>query len=515
MTKLHPLTHGLQSVMRSSQSLLILSLITIAGICLRLYHLDSQSFWLDEGFSANIARHPSLQAWSQDSPPPLYYALLAAWSRFSDSDYWLRLLSVIFGVATIPVVYSLGRKLFGPRAGLWQAAALPVLSFHVRYSQEARMYSLLAFLFACALWGLVSAARDNSLKHWLAYTISSTLIAYSLGAGVIYVAVLAMLFPLCARNINKAANWVPWLFSNAAVALLFLPWLGIYMQRAHDVARDFWVPAPSWSAPLLVLRDFTVAWIPAPSEMSLQHLGAPFPVGLPDWLWVVPIVLVLVYAIAKSGPEKVWVVRTLVAAYVLPILVIFLLSLAVKPIFLPRVFLPTVIPMVLLLGAVSEVSVKPAAWLRAVIVVSVLLLVASTFYYFRYTQKEHWREASQFLQQHVAPGDVILYNDDGSTGKYLINRYDAKAALRSVEQVDINTAIELCIDSKVTGCLIRELDRGIAHYRAGTVFWIISSHDQYMANHGTVAAWIKRHFAGEAIGKFFGIRIVHSILVEK
>ena len=482
MTKLQPLTRSFQSVMRSSQSLLILSLITIAGACLRLYHLGSESFWLDEGFSANIAQHPSLQAWSLDSHPPLYYALLATWSWFSNSDYWLRLLSVIFGVATIPVVYSLGRKLFGPRAALWSAAALAVLSSHVRYSQEARMYTLMAFLFACALWGLVGAARDNSLKHWLVYTVSSTLIAYSQGTGIVYVAVLAMLFPLCAKTINKAANWGPWLLANAVVALLFLPWLGIFMQRVHDVARNFWAPAPSWSDPQLVLRDLTVAWIPAPSEISLQHLGAPLPVDLPAWLWVVPLVLVLVTAIAKSGPEKAWAVRTLVAAYVLPILVIFLLSLIVKPIFLPRVFLPTVIPMVLLFGAVSEVSTKPAAWLRVMFVVSVLLLIASTFYYFRYTQKEHWREASLFLQQNVALGDVILYDVDGPTGKYLINRYDAKAALQAVEQVDISTAIEPCINSEVTECL----DQAIARYRAGTVLWILSSHEQYLADPMTI-----------------------------
>lgn len=505
------MTHSLQGAMRSSQSLLILTLITFAGACLRLYHLGSESFWLDEGFSANMAQHPSLQAWSHENHPPLYYALLAAWSWFSDSDYWLRLLSVIFGVATIPVVYALGRKLFGPRAALWSAAALAVLSFHVRYSQEARMYTLMALLFACALWGLVGAARDNSPKHWLAYTISATLIAYSQGAGIVYVGVLAMLFPLCAKNINKAANWLPWLPSHAAVAFFFLPWLGVFMQRAHDVAGNFWVPAPSWSDPLLVLRDLTVASIPSPSEMYLQHLGAQFPVDLPDWLWVVPIALVLVGVIARSGPEKAWAVRTLVVAYVLPILVIFLLSLVVKPIFLPRVFLPTAIPMVLLIGAVSEVSVKLAAWMKAMLVLSAVLLIASTFYHLRYVQKEQWREASQFLQQNVAPGDVILYNVSDTGGKYLINRYDVKTALQSVAQVDISTAIKPCANRGVTECL----DRGIAPYRAGTIFWIVSSHDQYMADRGTIAAWIKRHFAGEEIDKFPGVRIAHCTLIEK
>ena len=97
-----------QKMMRSYHQLMILILITIVGTGVRLYHLDGISFWLDEGFSARMAQHPSLQAWtSWDNHPPLYYAMLAAWSWPSNSDYWLRLLSVILGVATIPLVYSL------------------------------------------------------------------------------------------------------------------------------------------------------------------------------------------------------------------------------------------------------------------------------------------------------------------------------------------------------------------------------------------------------------------------
>jgi uncharacterized membrane protein len=473
--------------------------------------LDGVSFWLDEGFSANMAQHPSLHAWSGDNHPPLYYAMLAAWSWFSNSDYWLRLLSVVFGVATIPVVYAIGRKLFGPMAALWSAALLAVLSLHVQYSQEARMYTLMALLFACGLLALVGAARENSWKHWITYIIASTLLAYSHGAGIIYVMVLAMLFPLCARCPGKATYWVPWLLSNAMVVVLFLPWLGVYMHRVHSVVQNFWVPVPGWRDPLLVLRDLTVASIPSMHAMFRHHLGVNLPIDLPNWIWVLPMALVFVWAIVRSGSYKSWEVRTLVAAYVLPIILIFLLSLGVKPIFLSKVLLPTAIPMALLIGSVGENSGKQVAWGRTILILTIMLLMVGTFYSLRYMQKEAWRESSQFLQKNVVPGDVIVYSKFGNIEKYLINKYDAKSALRETAQFDFDTEVSMCDNRDITECL----DRSIANYNPNTV-WIVRPHDQHGAYRGIFLAWMKLHFAEEVPGSdFLGIRIERFTLVGK
>jgi mannosyltransferase len=503
------LAESKQYMNRSYHHLMILILVTIVGTGLRLYHLDGASFWLDEGFSVNFAQHPSL--WTRENHPPLYYAMLAAWSLLSHSDYWLRLLSVIFGVATIPVVYTLGRKLFGPTAALWSAAVLAVLSMHVQYSQEARMYTLMALLFACGLLALVGAARENSWNHWLTYIIASTLLAYSHGAGVIYVMVLAMLFPLCAKSLSKATDWVPWLLSNAVVVVLFLPWLGVYMQRVHSVVQNFWVPVPRWSDPLLVLRDLTVASIPSMHDMFQNHIGVILPMDLPNWILVLPVALVLFWAIVRSGSNKSWEVRTLVAAYVLPILLIFLLSLGVKSIFLGKVFLPTAIPIALLVGSVGENSAKQVAWGRTILTLTIMLLLVGTFYSLRYMQKEEWRESSQFLQQSVAPGDVIVYKGCGSIGKSLINRYDTKSSLRNTVQFDFESEVNMCDNRDIIECL----DRSIENDNPSTV-WIVRSHDQHDADRGIFLAWMKRHFAEEVPGSdFLGIQIERFTLVGK
>src|SRR5436190_24137920 len=80
----------------------------------RLYHLQSQSIWFDEGWSAYGAAQPTLwDAFQSDATnPPLYYGLLNISARFTgDSEFALRWFSLVVGLLTIPLAYQLGRTL--------------------------------------------------------------------------------------------------------------------------------------------------------------------------------------------------------------------------------------------------------------------------------------------------------------------------------------------------------------------------------------------------------------------
>ena len=77
----------------------------------------------------------------------LFYYLFAPPMALSGRSEWiLRSLSVVFGVATFPAVYILGMRLFGPKAGLISATLLSLHTFHVRNSQEGRSHALVTLL---------------------------------------------------------------------------------------------------------------------------------------------------------------------------------------------------------------------------------------------------------------------------------------------------------------------------------------------------------------------------------
>src|SRR5258707_15319835 len=105
---------------------------------------------LDEGCSIAIYRLEWYNffriLWRRESNMSFYYLLLRAWLHLGHSEFFVRSLSVVFGVAAVPALYLLGRRLFNSRIALSSAAFLCVNSYHVHYSQEARSYSLTILL---------------------------------------------------------------------------------------------------------------------------------------------------------------------------------------------------------------------------------------------------------------------------------------------------------------------------------------------------------------------------------
>ena len=124
-----------------------------------------QSFWRDEAFSYLLAKQDIvslLLTTARDANPPLYYLLLHFWMALNgDSSYYVRFLSVLFSVATIPFIYLIGKRISGPATGLAAAVLLTVSPFNIRYSQETRMYTLLVFNAAVALYALVRLLTDG------------------------------------------------------------------------------------------------------------------------------------------------------------------------------------------------------------------------------------------------------------------------------------------------------------------------------------------------------------------
>ena len=141
------------SLSQSASSPLELSLLVlIAGLAavLRFHSLAAKSFWFDEGVSVAIARldwyNFARILWRREANMSLYYFLLHFWLYFGGSEFFVRALSVLFAVASVPVIYLLGRRLFDSRVGLIAAALMAVNAYHVQYSQDARSYSLMVLL---------------------------------------------------------------------------------------------------------------------------------------------------------------------------------------------------------------------------------------------------------------------------------------------------------------------------------------------------------------------------------
>lgn len=105
-----------------------------------------------------------------ESTPPLYYVLVWLWARvFGTHEVGLRSFSALCGTLTIPVMWSLGRRLASERVGLIAAVLTAVSPILFWYSQEARAYSLLVLLSALSLLALARAIEWPSKRRLLAW----------------------------------------------------------------------------------------------------------------------------------------------------------------------------------------------------------------------------------------------------------------------------------------------------------------------------------------------------------
>ncbi|MGH3850598.1 MAG: glycosyltransferase family 39 protein, partial [Pseudonocardiaceae bacterium] len=135
---------------RPGRVLARVAVVAVIVVAVVIRFVARSHLWLDEALSVNIAALPLKAipgALRQDGAPPLYYVLLHGWMRLAGSgDLAVRSLSGIFGVAALPLVWLAGRRL-GNREVAWAALVLlAVCPFAIRYSTEARMYSLVVVL---------------------------------------------------------------------------------------------------------------------------------------------------------------------------------------------------------------------------------------------------------------------------------------------------------------------------------------------------------------------------------
>src|ERR1700734_80899 len=164
-------------------SIATLTLLGGAAAVLRFSFLVRKPFWFDECFSVEVARLGWTDfcrlMWRREANMSLYYLLLRGRLHFGSSPFFIRSLSVIISLVTLPAIFWLASRLFDRRVGLLAVALMSFNAFHIRYAQEARSYSLFVLLAILSSGFFVSALREPSLRNRCGYVLASVLAVYA------------------------------------------------------------------------------------------------------------------------------------------------------------------------------------------------------------------------------------------------------------------------------------------------------------------------------------------------
>ncbi|MCM2472780.1 hypothetical protein HGO38_04725 [Rhizobium sp. CG5] len=407
--------------MSKTKSLLILMAILAVGAVLRLYAIDSQALWSDEGQTLTLSLWPIMDMISKptDPTPFLYYALHQVFLSPDSSVAAVRSLSVVFGMAQLVLMFGLGRLCFGRAGGLLAAALMAVWSSHVDYSMEARAYALLGFLILLAFYGLIlyvkrireAASLSLRLLALALFAIGNVLSFYTHVIAAFSIAFTgALLFGFALSRPRR--YWPEVAITFAVMAILAVPGVLRILAQVETGHEFNWLVQASPMTFISTVADmfFPIGFWDNPLTNSLDiRLDAKF-VAIPVFALLLAVSLWFSrFTLARVAREQPILALLVLGCAVLPA-AIWLVGYVGRPIFLGRVLLFCIPGLILLL--VAMIVSQPRQRAIALSMATIGLWLASTLLFGMMREKQDWRGANGFLAAAVAPDDIIAMCPD-------------------------------------------------------------------------------------------------------
>lgn len=488
-----------------TSSAMILIGATVIGAAFRLCTLDNRSLWLDELFSLMSASEVNLT-----SLPPhlwdngnmiLFYVIGHYWMKLVPfgpviDEFAVRLLPVLFSVATIPVLYlvaerisavqfpkSRHRSLYPLIVTMWFAFN----SLSIRYSQEFRGYSLQLLLLTIATLFLVigmQGRRRKQRRWWIGYALMSGAAAYAHMIGILFSA--TQLSSLLAIAILKRDSIITRRVITV-LALLGITLIPLIVQIvAAGSGQIAWIEEPTTkTVGATILRLFGISKdLELPVQLSLlAFCAAPAALGLRTMLRV-------------ARREDSASIALAIPLIVVPAITL-IFSLMVTPIWLTRYLHFLLLPISLAwgIGCIELLDIAQgylnriraiAALSLAPIVIQSVVIAAALWSAPSYLEGEgDWRVLSKIVQSHCGlQATVVLASRfDRSLVQISASGYEIRtdSIVNDIDAVEVPVTKESCL--VVWGINRKELETFISSLSASgrvPVLYLVGSLRLYL-----------------------------------
>lgn len=321
-----------------------LTVLILLAIYVRVHGAGVYYYSEDEILHIWLAKAKSLKQLMvlslYETHPPLGHLLRYYWLQIDDSVWFSRCLSLVFGIATIPVYYCIGNRLKGQFAGMC-AAALAAYSYgSIIESYVTRNYSIFVFFATMFLYYYVQWRDSRQNKHLWLYVF------YALLAALTHFSAILAIFPIAAyetvdayvtkRPLRSQLQWIALNFTLAAIAIgIYLIWFfkGIVLSSPYfhvdewykyilitlinPLTATLYVLPSAYFLPLIIFllflpvvredkkfRDFSaICVIALEVGMFLIAINHYYPAGTRHGIWVMPFIIVTAGWMMGNGAE--------------------------------------------------------------------------------------------------------------------------------------------------------------------------------------------------------------------
>ena len=356
---------GMETILKkiARNSKLLFLLIFVVSIAFYLINIGLSDLWSDETYTKSMLYGPISDFYGKfktDLHPPLYYLGLRLYTGiFGLSTVSLRIFSVIGVLATLLLGYFAGQRFFGKQGALYFCLMLLSVPMVAVYSHQARMYSWAAFsitgvfLYSCIF---IRTGIIRDLIFLLIFTVAAMYIHYY----NLIAAFMANVFVLFYLLLTKNRKWIYHLISLLIAAILFLPWLSMFIVQVKRVQNAFW--APEVSLPT-ILSCFAIPF-------TEQFWSSPISKSLTILMYTL-IVLTIILSFRKSFSEYRSALWLSIFIFIGTLTIAMNISLFSQPVLYSRYV--AVIVTMLIIPVTILLTVIKIKWLKIILIAVILI----------------------------------------------------------------------------------------------------------------------------------------------
>ena len=380
----------------------LLLVVLFVGIILRVYGLSEQNYWYDEIVTLRVAKG-SLDSIISGLRPPLYLVFAHFWFEFFGvSEDVARLLSIIFGVSSIVLIYSIGKSLFNQKIGVLSAFFMSVSKFQIYYSQELRYYSLYELLTLISFYFYIRLLNSKSYIHTVLYILSTILLYYSHDFGVLIIAVQNLYVLIKYKTLRSI---IPkWFLSQFVILLCIAPRLiESISYRAIGEGGPNWISSPNMWSPLKTISNYMGLMFEIPNFIVVVIAIIFLLIGTVIYFLIIgkekwrELLNQLIADFKRSWNIKSETMLVMLWFFV-PIALLLIMSVVLKPMYLHR-YLICSAPACYILVALLITKIKKVIPIGIILITYAILISPGLYVYYTVPVREDWREVGSYIKE--------------------------------------------------------------------------------------------------------------------
>jgi mannosyltransferase len=249
------------------KEILVVIFCLLIGFALRFYTFDQKSLWIDEIHTFNDSRDglkDQLKYYKENPTnlhPPLFYILTHLFYPFPKPERDLRIIPLIFGTLSIPMIYFLSRS-FSPTIALPCTLCLTFMTYHIYFSQDGRMYSLIMFLGMMGLYFFIKHLKTSKKSDLFWVAVCFAILLHTNYSSILFIAVAQILWFYRIDETQKRPAFTSFLILNGITLLLCIPWIFyiVFNYKGQPVMDPLTIQdiGSLWNLIQVILND----WVP-------------------------------------------------------------------------------------------------------------------------------------------------------------------------------------------------------------------------------------------------------------